>query len=83
MTFDPDDQPPVAIRRWGDACFHLVDEVTEDGYILGSVLIPKEDVLEVRELARDEQGVPVPLACTRKVFDLKLPDPPRGGVGPK
>jgi hypothetical protein len=47
-------RPNVAIRRWGDACFHAVDEVVPEGYIIDGVLIAKEDVLEVRPITGDE-----------------------------
>lgn len=63
--------PPsnTAIRRWGDACFHLVDEVVEDGYILHGHLIPHDEVLEVRTV---DPGS----ACPRKpIMELKLPPP--------
>lgn len=66
---ESDSQLPanVAIRRWGDACFHLVDEVVEEGYIIGGHLISREDVLEVREVAPGQ-------ACPRKpVMELRLP----------
>jgi hypothetical protein len=64
-------QPQIAIRRWGDACFHLVDEEVEEGYILGGHLIAREDVLEVRTVAAGE-------ACPRRpVAQLRIPAPPR------
>lgn len=63
----------MAIRRWGDACFHLVDEVVEEGYILGSVLIPHHDVLEVRPLELDGEGHAVAPTCSRRIYNLKLP----------
>ena len=62
----------MAIRRWGDACFHRVDEVVEEGFILGSVLVPRDEVLEVIEVGADE-------ACPRRVAELRVPG--RGKVG--
>lgn len=60
----------VAIRRWGDACFHYVDEVVEEGFILGSVLIPNDEVLEVREVEVGADGAP--LSCGRWAVELKV-----------
>lgn len=62
----PASAPQVAIRRWGDACFHRVDEVVEEGFILGSVLVSRDDVLEVIEVGADE-------ACPRRIAELRLP----------
>ena len=39
----------IGIRRWGDACFHEVEEVLEDGYIVQGIFIHKDDVVELRE----------------------------------
>lgn len=57
----------VAIRRWGDSCFHWVEEVVEEGYIIGGVLISKDDVVEVRETG---EGA----ACVRRVVELRVPE---------
>jgi len=46
--------PGVAIRRHTDRCFFAVEETVEEadgsvrGYIVGGVLIDKDDVAEVR-----------------------------------
>lgn len=58
---------PIAIRRWSDPCFHVVDEVVPEGYIIGSVLIPRDEVVEARELDLDNAGNPIPVACSRNV----------------
>jgi hypothetical protein len=63
-----DEQRQVAIRRWGDGCFHRVDEVVEEGFILGGVLIPRDEVLEVIELGAGE-------ACPRRVMEMRVPTP--------
>lgn len=64
-----------AIRRWGDPCFHRVDEEVEEGFILGGVLIPRDEVLEVIDVGPDE-------VCPRRVATLRLPSPsPASGPG--
>lgn len=45
-----DARPPIGIRRWGDACFHPVEEEVPEGYIIGGVLIPRDEVMETREI---------------------------------
>lgn len=65
----PEELPdnPVAIRRWGDACFHAIDEVVEEGYILHGHLISHDDVVEVRRIENGE-------TCPRRpVVELKPP----------
>lgn len=53
----------VAIRRWGDKCFHLVDEEVEEGYILDGHLIRREDVVDRREV----EGSGAAKECNRRV----------------
>lgn len=43
----------LAIRRHTDRCFFRAEEVTPEGYIVDGVLIPYEDVAEVREAGGD------------------------------
>ena len=57
----------VAIRRWGDGCFHRVEEVVEEGYIIGGVLISKDDVVDVIEVGVGE-------VCPRRVMEMRLPE---------
>lgn len=68
----PDPSRQVAIRRWGDACFHRVDEVVEEGFILGSVLVSRDDVLEVIDVGSDE-------VCPRRIAELRLPSSRKNG----
>lgn len=53
--------PGVAIRRHHDRCFHVVEEVVPEGYIVQGVLIAHDEVAQVHTLA---DGQPVP-ACRR------------------
>ncbi|MBL4700419.1 hypothetical protein JYU15_00505 [bacterium AH-315-I18] len=47
---DEDDDPKLAIRRHTDRCFFKVEEVVEgQGYIVEGILIPLDDIAEVRE----------------------------------
>jgi hypothetical protein len=43
-------EPPVgmAVRRYGDRCFHAVEEIVKEGYIVEGILFAHEDVAEVR-----------------------------------
>jgi hypothetical protein len=77
---DEHSHPPVAIRRWSDPCFHVVDEVVEEGYILGSVLVPHEDVVETRVLDLDEAGRPIPLACAPRARVGTIRHVPKDGT---
>ncbi|MCX5660806.1 MAG: hypothetical protein NTW19_13955 [Planctomycetota bacterium] len=45
---DDDLDPNLAIRRHTDRCFHRVEEVVPEGYIVEGILIPREEVAEVR-----------------------------------
>ncbi len=36
------------MRRHVDRCFHAAEEETEEGFIVRAVLIPREEVAEVR-----------------------------------
>ncbi len=54
MTHHDEDDPRMGIKRWGDACFHPVEEVVPEGYIVHGILIPREDVREVIHL--DDEG---------------------------
>ena len=51
----PDDHPGIAIRRHTDGCFHAVEEVVKEGYIVDNILIPHRDVAEVRQTAEVPQ----------------------------
>jgi hypothetical protein len=45
-----DEDPKLAIRRHTDRCFFKVEEIVEgEGYIVEGILIPLDDVAEVRE----------------------------------
>ena len=46
-----DDNPGIGIRRWGDACFHPVEEEVPEGYIVDNILIPRDEVMEVLNIA--------------------------------
>ena len=47
---DDEDDPKLAIRRHTDRCFFKVEDVVEgEGYIVEGILIPLEDIAEVRE----------------------------------
>ena len=47
---DEGDDPKLAIRRHTDRCFFKVEEVVEgQGYIVEGILIPLEDIAEVRD----------------------------------
>lgn len=54
---DGEPPPGLALRRRGDRCFHAVEEVVREGYIVEGLLILVEDVAEMREDAA---------ACARK-----------------
>lgn len=46
---EDDDDPKLAIRRHTDRCFFKVEEVVEgEGYIVEGILIPLEDIAQVR-----------------------------------
>ena len=47
----------IGIRRWGDRCFHEVEEVLDDGYIVGGFFIRKDEVVAVRTWD-DDAGPP-------------------------
>ena len=49
--------PRLAIRRHTDRCFHRVEEVVTGGYIVEGILIPEDEVAEVRETG-DDGGLP-------------------------
>lgn len=38
----------MGIRRPQDRCFHNVEEEVEEGYIVEGILIPRDEVTEVR-----------------------------------
>lgn len=50
--------PRIAIRRESDRCFHAVEEVLPEGYIIGGVLILRCEVVDRIELLPD--GTPKP-----------------------
>jgi len=59
-----DDDPRLAIRRHTDRCFHRVEEVVpgaHGGYIVQGVLIPRDEIAEIRRLEDDDR----PPACER------------------
>ena len=42
--------PRLGIRRWGDGCFHPVEEEVPEGYIVDGILICRDEVLQVVDL---------------------------------
>lgn len=40
----------MGIRRAQDRCFHNVEEEVEEGYIVDGILIPRDEVVEVRRM---------------------------------
>lgn len=40
----------VAIRRHTDRCFHAAEEEYPDGFIVQGILIPRDEVAEIRRL---------------------------------
>ena len=55
--------PRIGVRRWGDACFHEVQEETPDGYLVEGFLIPHHDVCEVIDLGSGEVQSDCPHCC--------------------
>jgi len=48
-TGDDGDPPAgMAVRRHTDRCFHAVEEVVKEGFIVQGILFAKEDIAEVR-----------------------------------
>jgi hypothetical protein len=43
--------PEIGIRRWGDGCFHAVEEEVPGGFIVNGILIPRDEVVQIIELA--------------------------------
>jgi len=54
MVEHDSDDPRLGVKRWGDTCFHAVEEVVPEGYIVDGILIAREDVREVIHL--DDEG---------------------------
>lgn len=50
---EPDPSPCLAIRRLTDRCFHRVEEVVPEGYIVEGILIPHDEVVETRTTNTD------------------------------
>jgi hypothetical protein len=77
---EPDaDDPRLAIRRHTDRCFHRVEELADEGYIVQGFLIPADEVAEV--VALDAAGVPLP-GCRRSLTpDPNPPNPPQSDTG--
>jgi hypothetical protein len=44
---EADQTPNVAIRRHHDRCFHAVEEVVLEGFIVQGILIPHDEVAQV------------------------------------
>ncbi|MCC7193753.1 MAG: hypothetical protein IT444_13335 [Phycisphaeraceae bacterium] len=49
--------PRIAIRRATDRCFHRVEEIVPNGYIVDGILIPHDEVVQVRPTNAD--GSPI------------------------
>ena len=79
LTPQEDDQPKLAIRRHHDRCFHPVEEVVPEGYIVQGVLIDRDEVAQVVELAGDGSAA-VP-AC-QPFQNFRPPLPPSSRVSP-
>ena len=43
--------PRLAVRRWGDEWFHVVQAQVPEGYIVEGFLFPREDVFEIMDLS--------------------------------
>ncbi len=43
----------LGVRRWGDACFHPVEEEVPEGFIVDGMLIPHHEICEVIEIGKD------------------------------
>jgi len=64
----PEGDPPagLAVRRNGDRCFHAVEEVVKEGFIVEGILFSHDDVAEVRGAGEDVAcRVPVTKMVTR------------------
>lgn len=48
--WSPEDHPgeQLGIRRHQDRCFHPVEEEVEEGFIVDGILIPRDEVAEIR-----------------------------------
>ncbi|WP_428388706.1 hypothetical protein [Mucisphaera sp.] len=55
----PDDHPGLAIRRAADRCFHEVEELAPQGYIVQGFLIPFHEVVAITRTSPDQP----PPAC--------------------
>ncbi len=67
---DDEDDPKLVIRRHTDRCFFKVEEVVEgEGYIVDGILIPLDDVAQVREDDSDVCNHEPPIAATRRVAE--------------
>ena len=55
----------LGIRRWGDRCFHKVDEERDDGYVVQGFFIHRDDVEDV--VKWDDQGDTPPTCDTDSV----------------
>jgi hypothetical protein len=47
--------PQIGIRREGDGCFHAVEEVVPEGYIVDGILVRHDEVVDIIECL-DEAG---------------------------
>lgn len=45
------DSPRIGIRRWGDGCFHPVEEEVPEGFIVNGMLIRRDEVVSIVDLA--------------------------------
>ena len=48
----------IGIRRWGDRCYHAVEEELEDGYVVDGIFIHRDDVVDTVEYDDDQDQPP-------------------------
>ena len=58
LTNEP---PHLGVRRWGDACFHPVEEEVPEGYIVDGFLFARDEVCEVLDLTTGRVSQRCPL----------------------
>lgn len=57
----PLDHPPLALRRHADRCFHAIEEITPEGFILHDFLVRIDEVADLIDTRR--HSTDTPLSC--------------------